>query len=121
MAAKTSALDVKRARVSVEIDGEEVVLIPSPAAILSLSAQYGGFQPLVRTLGQLDVQAMVAVVVAGLGLSGREARDMTDAVAMSSSLELAPKLIEFVMILANGGRPLKAEKTNEAEGGKSPL
>jgi hypothetical protein len=116
MPVKTSALDVKRARVVVEIDGEEMTLIPSPSAILSLSAQFGGFQPLVGAIGRLDIQAMVSVVVAGLGLEGRAARDMADAVAMSSGLEMAPKLIEFAMILANGGKPLKADKGDEDEG-----
>lgn len=117
---KVTASDVKKARVIVEIDGDEYTLIPSPDAILSLSAKYDGLAPLMGAIGRLNIQAMADVVNAGLGFEGAKARDMVTAVASSNSLELLPKLSEFASILANGGRPLKAEKTGD-EGGKGPL
>lgn len=117
---KTTASDVKKARIVVELDGEEFTLIPSPEAILSLSMKYDGLAPLMGAIGRLNVQAMVDTVVAGLGLEGASARNMAGTVAATSLLELLPKLSEFASILANGGRPLKADKTSD-EGGKGPL
>lgn len=118
--AKTTASDVKKARVTVEIDGEEYTLIPSPEAILGLSDKYGGLQPLNRALGSVNVRAMVDIVIAGLGLEGKEANEMAKAVAMADKLDIGPKLSEFVGILANGGKPLKSDKDAD-EGSNGPL
>jgi hypothetical protein len=118
--AKITASDVKKARVIVEIDGDEYTLIPSPEAILGLSNKYGGLSPLNQAIGRVDVQAMVDIMIFGLSLEGKEAKDMAKAVIMSDKTEIAQKLSQFVMICANGGKPLKAE-TAEEEGSKGPL
>lgn len=119
MASNTSVNDIKKARITVELDGDEYVLIPSPEAIITLSMKYDGIAPLMGAIGRLNVQAMADTVVAGLGLEGREARDMAGTVAASSLLEILPKISEFASILANGGRSLKTEKAEG--GGKGPL
>ncbi|TGU44632.1 hypothetical protein EN788_22205 [Mesorhizobium sp. M2D.F.Ca.ET.145.01.1.1] len=118
MASKATLADVKKARVTVEIDGEEYTLIPSPDAIISLSNQYDGLAPLIGAISRMNVMAMANIVNAGLGLEGAKAREMVQSVAATPLLEISPKLTEFVTILINGGKPLKAEK---AEGGDGPL
>lgn len=118
---KVTATDIKKARITIELDGEEHVLIPSPDAILTLSLKYDGIAPLMAAISRLNLHAMSDVIVAGLDLKGQAARDMPSTVAISSPLELLPKLSEFASILANGGRPLKTDKTDDAEGGKRPL
>lgn len=116
---KTTASDVKKARVVIEIDGEEYTLIPSPEAIIGLSGRYNGLAPLNRALGEFNVQAMVDIVIAGLGLEGKDAKDMAKTVVMCDKTEITGKLSEFVMTLANGGKPLKTEAAEEK--GNSPL
>lgn len=120
MAQKVTASDVKKAQVKIELNGVEETLIPSPNAIINLSMRYGGIAPLMTAIGQLNVQAMADTVAAGLSLEGRDARDMPTTVVESGLLELLPKLSEFASILANGGRPLKTEKSEE-EGSNRPL
>jgi len=112
--------DLKKARVTVEIDGIDFELIPSPSAILNLSAKYDGLQPLHNALARLNVHAMADVVIQGLSLEGQKARDMMMSVASSDLMALAKPLSDFVGILANGGRPLREEK-HDQEGGKNPL
>jgi hypothetical protein len=118
MAQKVTASDVKKARVTIDLDGEEFTLIPSPEAMLNLSMAYDGFAPLMAAIARLNAKAMIDTVVSGLGLEGRSARDMASTVVSAGLIELQPKLQDFVAILANGGRPLKTE-TSEDEG-KSP-
>lgn len=113
MATKTSAADVKKARVTVEVGGEELTLVPSPDAIITLSAKYDGLAPLVAKLSNLNFQAAVDTIVAGMGWEGRAAREAQQAVAQSSIIEIIPKLTEYVMILANGGRPLRDDQVEE--------
>lgn len=112
---KISAADVKRARVTIDLDGEEAVLIPSPDAIISLSGRYDGFQPLLAALQRLNHQAAVDVVVAGLGLDGKAAKEVARQVATTGAIDLMPKLVEFVMVCANGGRPLRSAEDDGEE------
>jgi len=121
MAQQVTASDVKKARVVIDLDGEEFTLIPSPEAILGLSQKYDGFASLMAAIARLQAQAMIDTVVAGLGLEGRAARDMASTVVSAGLIELMPKLQDFAAILANGGRPLKSEKTDEEGGDKRPL
>lgn len=107
------ALKTEKARVTVQIDGKDHELIPSPDAILSLSQKYDGLAPLMAAISRLNIQAMADVVVAGLGLKGSEARDVLTAVAASSPLEILPKLSEFAAVLANGGQPVRSASSNE--------
>lgn len=117
---KISAADVKRARVTIDLDGEEVTLIPSPDAIISLSARYDGFQPLLAALQRLSHQAAVDVIAAGLGVEGKAVKDISRQVAVTGAIDLMGKLVEFVMICANGGRPLKEADDDGAENPPAP-
>lgn len=112
--AKTNPADIKQARVIVEIDGEDCELVPTPGAIISLSAKYDGLAPLSAAVARGNVQAAIDIVNAGLSLEGRAAREMAESVASTSLLEITSKLSEFVGILLNGGKPLKEERTQKA-------
>jgi hypothetical protein len=114
----TTAMDVKNARVIIELDGEEVTLIPSPDAIISLSAKYDGFAPLVGALQRLNVQAAIDVVTVGAGVKDKAAKAMQAQVVTEGVVTLMPKLIEFVMVLSNGGKPLT--EPTEGEGTEDP-
>lgn len=115
MAGKTRIADVKNARVTVEIDGEDVILIPSPDAIITLSRAYDGFRPLLDAIGRFNVDAAMAVVVAGAGVEGKAARSLSDRVAKTSMVSLAAPLTAFVTILVNGGKPLSDGDDEEGE------
>ncbi|RWB66576.1 hypothetical protein [Mesorhizobium sp.] len=115
--------DVKKARVTVDINGVDYELIPSPDAIISLSTKYDGLAPLMAALGRMNVLAMADTVIAGLGLEGAKARDMLKAVASSNLLDLMPKLTEFAAICSNGGRPLRSaeDAAQSQESSKNPM
>lgn len=118
--AKTSAADVKNARVTIEIDGDEVTLVPSPDAIITLSRAYDGFRPLLDALARFNFDAATATIIAGLGLEGRAAKEMAEKVARNSIIDLVPPLTAYVMILLNGGKPLSDEEVTEGSD-PSPL
>ncbi|MEQ1938616.1 hypothetical protein ABMA46_10200 [Mesorhizobium sp. CN5-321] len=112
--AKASAADVKKARIDIEVDGEPVTLIPSPDAIITLSRAYDGFKPLLDAISRFNFDAISGTIVAGAGVDGKDARDMTQKVAKTNIIELVPPLTAFVMILLNGGKPL-ADDDGEKE------
>jgi len=115
--ANVTAMDVKNARVIIELEGEEVTLTPSPDAIISLSAKYDGLGPLINALQRVNVQASVDVVVVGAGAKDKEAKTLANKVVREGVTKLMPQLLEFVFILANGGKPLKEA---DDDGEKNP-
>ena len=114
--ADVTVADVQLARVTVTIDGDDLELRPTPNAILALSAEWDGFSPLISALQRMSVKAAISVIVAGAGLEGKAAKDAPAKIAYAGMSNLLAPLIEFTLICANGGKPLKSD-ADDAEGG----
>jgi hypothetical protein len=111
----TSLADVRRARVTIDLNGDLVELRPTPDAILALSAKYDGFGPLLAALQRYNMQAFIDVVVTGAGAEGRDAKALRDRTVLEGMPSLMGPVSEFVTILANGGRPIKEEASEVTE------
>lgn len=92
--------------VDLMVDGTTYTLRPSLRAAQALSRAYGGFAPLLDRLRQMDLDAYSAVIVQGAGLERREARDVPEAIYSAGMADIMVPCVEFVAILANGGKPL---------------
>ena len=101
--------------VSIELDGETVVLRPSLRAAQTISRQAGGIIGAVQALRTLDLDALTGIIAAGLG---KEPKDISEAVWRTGAADLTPPATQFVMMLANGGRP--ADGSAGGEGGADP-
>lgn len=112
-----SPIDVQKARVTIKLGDNDVVLKPSPAAILGLSEKYDGFEPLLAAVRRFRVQAAVDIVLAGAGAEGKAARALADQVVDAGMIDMLPSLVDFIMILANGGRRRSEEEDDK---GKNP-
>lgn len=109
--------DIEEARVTLTFGENEIVLIPSPSAMMKLSNQYDGFQPLIQSIQRMNVQACVDTVLAGLDLkTDKERKAMADRVLRQGALKLIDPLIGFVLILANGGRKVGEETAEKKDG-----
>ena len=71
----------------------------------------GGYGEVLRKLAVFDHDAYVHVVAAGMG---KKPGDVEDAVYRAGLPSLTEPLSEYVMLLANGGRPLVATEENPA-------
>lgn len=99
--------------VEIELDGKTVTLKPKlQAAKLVCRAGGGGFQPVVNRLQVGDIDIYSLVVAAGLN---KPVKDVEEAVFRTGLTALAPHLIEFVNLLANGGRPYRPKKLKTVE------
>jgi hypothetical protein len=119
--AKVTASDINKARVVVEI-GRRGIHAHPVAGGDSVSVRQvwrvWAAQPWPR---RFNVRAMGDIVIAGLGLGGKEANDMMmKIIAAPEKLEIIRKLSIFVGILANGGKAPK-DDTAEEEGSSGPL
>jgi hypothetical protein len=114
--ADVTATDVQLARVTVTIDGDDLELRPTPNAILALSAEWDGFSPLISALQRMSVKAAISVIVAGAGIEGKAAKDAPAKIATAGMSNLLAPLIEFVLICANGGKPLGGDTESGDKG-----
>jgi hypothetical protein len=96
--------------VEIKLDDHPEVLRPTLKAAQALSRRSGGFSELVNEVARFDLDAVTAVVAMGLD---RQPKDVAEAVWRTGVSELAGPVIEFIGILANGGR-----RPNETVGGE---
>lgn len=89
--------------VEIELDGESVTLRPSLKAAQGISRLHGGIVNAVDSLTRFDLDTLTAVIALGLG---KEPKEIAEEVWRTGASVLAPKAIEFVTIVANGGRPV---------------
>lgn len=100
--------------VNVVIDGEPMVLVPTYAAMVAISAR-GGLRGVMERILQLDAETITDVLVAGLGYGPgrRPPKDLAERIWKTGftlpSGGLADAAFNYVNILANGGRPLVSD------------
>lgn len=100
----------------IPLGGGTVTLAPTLGAALDLCHRHSSFGTLLAKLEAYDLPAAADVVHAGLGRTEGE-RDATRADVFAAGLiEMTPLLIRFVIMLANGGRPLKPDAEVSAAG-----
>lgn len=104
--------------VTIHLDGEDVVLRPTLKAAQNISRAKGGIMAMVEAVSRFDLDAMVTVIAQGIGAEGREARELPERVFTSGQADLVAPLINFLSILANGGRPV--DETAGGEGQADP-
>lgn len=95
---------------------EELTLKPTLKAGTQISNRFGGYLPCIQALSKLDLQAAVYVVQLGIGAKDAEAKALPDKVFRAGIKEVAPKCMEFVRILMNGG---KDDEEDEGTAGKA--
>ncbi len=98
--------------VEVTIKGRPETLKCSLKAAKTVNAVAGGFQGALARLAAMDQEAYFLIVAAGLG---KKPIDVEQAVYETGLPSLTEKLSEFVLLLANGGKPLSAEPAGEGE------
>lgn len=110
--------------ISITLDGEEYVLRPTANAALVISRQSGGLRGAIDSVLRLDMDVIVRVIQAGLGQQVSNKMKDLDVKVFKSGLTdqqggLVSKCVEFLHILANGGRPLDTEGDGDKGNGQS--
>jgi hypothetical protein len=94
--------------VDIELAGEIVTLRPNLKAAQNISRAKGGIMAAIEAVGRFEFDVMVTVITLGLGVDGKEARDIPDKVFTTGMADLVTPVINYLTILANGGRPVQA-------------
>ncbi len=97
-------------------DNGEVALKPTLDAAIRLSSAPGGINKMVDRCVNYEFDAILTVVQVGIG---ENSKDLPGIVFRTGMIELAPSCIEFLHVIANGGRSL-SDKPEQKEDG-TPL
>lgn len=87
--------------VIIELTGEEFALKPSLKACTTLARRDGGITSLVQKCNCFEFDAIHSVIIAGIG---QNSKDLPERIYQTGLIQLAPKCIEYLHIVANGGR-----------------
>ena len=108
--------------VPIEVGGATYVLRPTLEAALAISRQFGGIREAMSRVNSLDLDAVVSVIRAGMGTA--EARKIKNLEAviwggglLSGNGELILGCVNFLIYLANGGRPSEGSDGGEVADG----
>lgn len=107
--------------IEVDLGGHcPAILRPTLGAAISLSKRHGGLMNVLAALERYDFDIAVEVVEAGMRVGAEQHQIIAEKVFSAGVVALTPNLVRFVILLANGGRPLK-EKGEEAEQSERPF
>lgn len=99
--------------VKVELVGHgEVTLRPTLDACRKLSGMPGGINKMIERCQSWEFDAIHLVIASGLGSNAKE---LPDLIFRTGMLKLAPSCIDFLFVVANGGRSLSDAPQEEAE------
>lgn len=99
--------------VEITLKGKSETLRCTLKAAKTVNALAGGFQGALARLANMDQDAYFLIVAAGLG---KRPVDVEQAVYDTGLTMLTESLSAYVLLLANGGRPLAAPGESEGEG-----
>lgn len=99
--------------VDITLKGKPETLRCTLKAAKTVNALAGGFQGALARLANMDQDAYFLIVAAGLN---KRPVDVEQAVYESGLTTLTEPLSNFVLLLANGGRPLAAAEETSGEG-----
>jgi hypothetical protein len=106
-----------KATVKIELDGEEIELVPSLAAMEYLHSQVDNFQAVYAKLATLNFDMYAHVIVAGVQPKKANFKAVKENVFETGLTGLMEPLIRYVTILLNGGKePKIAEEATGEEG-----
>lgn len=93
--------------VEIFLNGQSIVLRPTLRAMSAISSQ-GGLGKVRQALVDQDFSTVVSVIMHGANMAGtRDAKELPEAVFKNGlDASLLVPLINYVAILANGGKPV---------------
>jgi hypothetical protein len=100
--------------VEIPLAGGQVTLAPTLGAATALNRRHENFGTLLAKLEAYDLAAAADVVHLGLGRGDHERGTTEEQVFAVGLIELTPLLLRFVIMLANGGKPVKPEEEKVA-------
>ena len=104
---QTETITVHDGEMTIPFGDGTTTLTANLFAAKGISRHFGGFQQAMNKVASGDLEAFTAVVRYGMGIrSDTEGKFVEQQVFRAGILRLTAPLTEFVLICANGGKPI---------------
>jgi hypothetical protein len=101
--------------VPITLGDKSLILVPSLDACIKISRLAGGLSAAVQRCAALDFDTILAILMAGIGANPRMEKEIAELVFETGLIALHAKCIDFIHIVANGGRPPQDEEDGETD------
>lgn len=102
-------MSLNSGEVEIKLDGKATILKPSLGAAIAISDRFGGFRRAIESVVSHDLSAIAYIVAQGTAAS--DLRSVTESV-WRDLLGLQAPVLDYVSMLANGGRRIVIEEKN---------
>lgn len=100
--------------VELVLDGKTHILTPTAEACFAISRLRGGIREIERRVAALDADLICEVLGIALGLNPHQRKKMLpEAVYNTGLINITGPLIDFLLIIANGGRLVEDEPQDD--------
>lgn len=104
--------------IEIDLDGEVVVLKPSLAACTGICRAPGGIYgpgSVAERLARCDLDTMAMLIRLGLNIGPSAVKELEGKIYRTGLVVVRDHLQDFIVIVANGGRPIEEKPSAEAE------
>lgn len=100
--------------IEIELDGKVHTLVPTAEICFAISRLRGGIREIERRILALDADMIVDVLGIAMGLNPNQKKKMLPKAVFNTGLiNLTGPLIDFLLIVSNGGRPIAEDEEKE--------
>lgn len=100
--------------ITVTLRGEDYELHPTLDAYRKIQQRFGGLRGALEAIGQLNVDHLVAIIVAGAGLEKRDSKGLDQAVFIQGIADVTEQVAPFLTAL------FKPRGDDTTDGGDEP-
>jgi len=101
--------------VEIEIGGNTFVLKPNLKAAQTISRQTGGIRAALTAVSSFDLDTITTVIALGLNWDSKAAAALPEMVYETGVGSLVAPVTKYLVILANGGRPVGDDEGGEGD------
>ena len=102
----------------IKVDGNELELVPTLAALECLNKKYGDFANVLNGINSLNFDTYIDVIYVGvkkqLPSNEKERKETAQEIFNTGIVDLLAPVTEYIMLLLNGGRKIDPEEEQEA-------
>lgn len=101
--------------VEITLDGKKVYLVPTYDAFSKINRDIpGGLVAAIDAVAKHDINAMFTVITHGVGFTLAGQVGLGEKIFKAGVVNVAPKVIDYLIILNNGGSPSTEVETDDA-------
>lgn len=103
--------------IELEVGDKKYILKPTLAAYEKIEAQMGGVRQAMENCANMSIGSLTTIIGAASGIGSKEQKELKQAIFDEGTLNVLPKVTEYLMKLLNpSGKDIEEEQGEEEPG-----